>query len=99
MMMRLGLYYGTDLDTISAQHGDEGESYPGGNYFLVDGYDSLLNLFHDLLVQLNTRVSEINYRNGIRVSTNRGEFSADAAIITFPLGVLKKHSKLFNPPL
>jgi Flavin containing amine oxidoreductase/Cyclic nucleotide-binding domain len=53
-------------------------------------------------VRLGQIVHSVEYRGvhpGMRVATAQGTFEADAAIVTFPLGVLKSYSVQFNPPL
>ena len=38
-------------------------------------------------------------RNGVTVTTNQGDFSAQRVIVTLPLGVLKKGDVQFTPAL
>ncbi len=49
---------------------------------------------------LNTQVTHISYnKNGVQIKTNRGDFTADAVIVTVPLGVLKNNGIRFTPEL
>ena len=54
-------------------------------------------------IRLNHVVRGIDYnrRNGsaVRVTTNQGDFDADAAVVTLTLGVLKDGAVAFDPPL
>jgi monoamine oxidase len=80
-------------------------------FTLAKGYGALLKALVDELppkrvtLQLETPVREIAWRHGnVRVATARGEFSAAAAIITVPLGVLQaaeteRGALRFDPPL
>ena len=49
---------------------------------------------------MQQKVNAIEYGNkGVLVKTDQGNFQADAAIITLPLGVLKSGNITFSPPL
>ena len=67
---------------------------------ILDGYDGYYTrLAQGLDIRLNCPVREIDWTGGIRVLTDEGQFDADAAIITLPLGVLEAGSVRFEPSL
>lgn len=92
---------GTDLENLSIWEWDEDEAFEGNDYLFPAGYDQIIqNLAKGINVKLQQKVSAIEYGNkGVLVKTDRGNFQADAAIITLPLGVLKSGNITFSPPL
>jgi monoamine oxidase len=92
---------GADLESLSAWWFDEGESFDGDDYIFPLGYDQIINgLAKNLNIQRQQKVVEINTSNsGVSVTTDRGNFTADAAIVTLPLGVLKSGTIKFFPAL
>lgn len=58
-------------------------------------------MLQSLNVSYNTVVDRIEYgASGVAVhATNGSTFKADAAVVTLPLGVLKKGTVAFEPPL
>ncbi len=75
---------------------------PGGDLLLYGGGFKMIidHLAAGLDVRLGTAVSRITTAaDGVTIETNRGEFSADRAILTLPLGVLKSGQIQFDPPL
>lgn len=92
---------GADLASLSAWWFDEGESFPGDNYIFLQGYDQIIKeLAKDLKIQLSQIVREINTSNSsVSVITEQGNFTADVAIVTLPLGVLKSGKVKFSPSL
>ena len=68
---------------------------------ILDGYDAYYSqLAARLNILLNTAISEIDWSDGIRLTTQSGGiFIADTAIVTLPLGVLQAGSVQFTPPL
>lgn len=90
-----------DLDKVSSLLYDEGEEFGGIEKIATNGYDTIPNyLAAGLDVHLNRRVSKVDY-SGIKVKvTHNGTVTeADYAIVTVPLGVLKKSSIQFTPAL
>ena len=73
------------------------------NEYLVNGYDPLIyDLALDLNIRLNTSVTniEITKDNKFNVHTQCGQcFTADRAVVTLPLGVLKAKLVQFSPEL
>jgi len=94
-------YIGGNYEYLSARHWDQEEAWPGKNCFLTSTYQPILEgLLKNCPVQLNSQVREINTReNDVELVTKNSIFQADAVIVTIPLGVLKKNSITFNPPL
>lgn len=92
---------GTDLDNLSMQQWDEDEEFGGDDFVFPNGYDQLIQaLSRGLDIKLNQKVEEIVYEErGVSVKTNRGAFTADVAVITLPLGVLKSGTVKFSPTL
>jgi hypothetical protein len=81
---------------------DDGyEVYGYGDSVFVDGYGALIAaLGKDLDVRLEHVVERIQHGDdGAMVRTSRGDFAADAVLVTLPLGVLKSGDVVFVPPL
>lgn len=93
---------GGPIEKLSAYYFDEDDEYDGEDVILTGGYELIpKSLAGDLDVRLNTIVEAIEYEDGegATVRTARGVFEADFVICTVPLGVLKKGSIAFDPPL
>jgi len=78
--------------------------YGEGDTVLCYGYQPLAEkLAQGLKIRLNCPVSRIAYdpdgNAGVRLTTSQGELTADAALVTLPLGVLKAGAVEFDPPL
>ncbi len=93
--------FGADLESLSSWYADEGSEFDGGDYLFPQGYDQIITgLANNLEIQLQQKVTEIRYSSsGVSVTTDRESFTADAAIVTLPLGVLKSGSINFLPEL
>ncbi len=93
--------FGGPIEKMSAWYYDDDEEYRGKDVIFTNGYDKILNpLAKGLDIRLKHIVKSIEYgSDGVEVATNRGNFEAYAAIVTVPLGVLKKGSIKFDPPL
>ena len=94
--------WGGFRDTLSALYWEEGyQVYGYGDSAFPDGYGVLAErLAQGLAIRLNTVVTRVRHgRNGVIVATDGGEFRADAAIVTVPLGVLKSGAMAFEPAL
>ena len=93
--------YGASIADMSLAALNEDEEFKGGDVFVVSGYDALLTqLSHGLDIRLRAPVSAIlDTGAGVRISVGAEEFHADYAVVTLPLGVLKKGSVRFSPPL
>jgi len=92
-------------DALSARYWDDGyELYGDGDSILWNGYQSLIEkLAQGLRIRLGCPVTHISHDaaegGGVRLRTSQGELTADAVLVTIPLGVLKANSVTFDPPL
>lgn len=93
--------FGADLESLSSWYVDEAEDLDGGDYLFPQGYDQIITgLANNLDIQLQQNVTEIRYSgSGVSVTTERESFTADVAIVTLPLGVLKSGIIKFYPEL
>jgi monoamine oxidase len=93
--------FAADVDELSAWYWDEGDGFGGGDVIFPDGYDQIVNgLAQGLDIRLNHTVQQVIHDNGgVRVVTEQGEFTADYAVITLPLGVLQSGRVQFSPAL
>ncbi|MFG3308620.1 flavin monoamine oxidase family protein [Streptomyces wuyuanensis] len=93
--------YGTDLDTLALWYLQEGTTMGGDEVSFPKGYGQLTDsLARGLDVRLGHRATRIAYGgHDVVVHTDRGDFTADRVLVTLPLGVLKKGSVEFDPPL
>ncbi|KAI9114704.1 hypothetical protein K1719_014402 [Acacia pycnantha] len=101
-LCRMEGWFAADADTISVKCWDEEELLPGGHGLMVRGYLPVIHtLAKGLDIRLGHRVTKITRRfNGVKVTVENGKtFTADAAIITVPLGVLKSKRIKFEPKL
>lgn len=94
-------YLGANYKNLSAKHWDAEEAWPGENCFVINTYESIVKgLLSNCSVHLNTIVKAITLNNNVvTVETDNKIYHADAVIVTVPLGVLKKNSIAFFPPL
>ena len=90
-----------DLNKLSSLLYNEGEEYNGVEKIATNGYDTIPKyLATGLAIQLNQRVSKIDYANTKIQVTHNGVISeADYVLVTVPLGVLKANSIQFSPVL
>ena len=90
-----------DLNNLSSLLYNEGEEYNGAEKIAVNGYDTIANyLANDLNIQINQRVTKVDYSsNKIKVTHNGTITESDFIIVTVPLGVLKANSIQFVPNL
>jgi hypothetical protein len=92
-------------DELSARFWDEGyEVFGEGDSVFWHGYQTLAEkLAQGLKVRLNCPVTKVTYGGtgapAVRIATGQGEVTADAALVTLPLGVLKSGTVAFDPPL
>lgn len=86
---------------LSAQTLDDNEEFDGADVLFPQGYAQIPNyLAQGLDLRLGQIVSKITYTNtGVTVKTQDQTYQADYVIITVPLGVLKRKTIQFNPPL
>lgn len=90
-----------DLSELSLRTWDDDESFSEGDVLFPQGYRQITDgLAQGLDVRLGQIVSAVAYdQQGVRVTTNQGEFQGDRAVVTLPLGVLKKGDIMFSPSL
>lgn len=91
-----------EADKLSLKAYDAGDdAYSGGNKFVVGGYDKIPALLAtDIPIEYNVVVDKITWGNsGVTVSAGAKSWSAQAVIVTIPLGVLKAGKITFSPAL
>lgn len=94
--------YGGDASQLSAHWYNSDEAYDGDESLFLDGYQVMIDyLGQGLDIRLAHVVSAIDHAQdrGVTVTTNRGIFHAQRAIVTLPLGVLQSGAVQFTPPL
>ncbi|NEO84615.1 MAG: FAD-dependent oxidoreductase [Spirulina sp. SIO3F2] len=91
----------TDAEDLSAHHLDGGQEFGGDDVLFPQGYDVLATyLAEGLEIRLNQPVSQITYtEEGVSLTTPSGIVEGDRAIVTLPIGVLKRGDVVFEPPL
>jgi monoamine oxidase len=92
---------GSDLSELSSIDFDDDELFKGEDVIITNGYDTIAEyLAKGLTIKLAERVNAVDYSsNKVKVSTNKSTYEADYALVTVPLGVLKKEVINFNPVL
>lgn len=99
MWLSGGLDIGAHPDLISL-HGSAAYEDGGGNALPDGGYRRLVDhLAEGLDIRLSSPVTGVRHRDTVVVTTLSGALTADAAVITAPLGVLKAGTISFDPPL
>lgn len=90
-----------ELDELSLWYADQDEGFGGGDKLFPGGYDQIVShLARQLDIQLNAIVTGIEHSaTGIKITTPENTYTADAAIVTVPLGVLKSGNIRFMPDL
>lgn len=94
-----------DISELSAKNTTDFDSLSGGDLLFTGDYDSIAGYLHKsrgrpLDVRLNTVVNSLLYsEQGLTARTSQGEYRAEQAVITLPLGVLKNGRVAFNPLL
>ena len=73
---------------LSLFYWDEGDDFDGGDVLFPGGYDQIIKgLAKGLEIRLEHVVQKIEYdQTGVTLTTNRGVFEAERAVITLPLG-------------
>ncbi len=90
------------LDASGGPRGVDSESEDEYSDFrILDGYDSFYERLADGLdIRQGCVVQEIDWMDGVRIRAEAGEtYTAEAAVITLPLGVLQSDRVGFMPPL
>jgi monoamine oxidase len=93
--------YAGDASALSAHWYDDARAFPGEDVLFVNGFGVLAeHMAGGLHIERSQVVRSLNWgASGVQVQTDRGEFSADAAVVTLPLGVLKAGTVRFSPAL
>ena len=93
--------YGEDVENLSTRFYDDSEEDQGDDLIIQKGYSQIPQILaRGLEIRFETIVSSVEYNSGgVKISTNQGVFEAFEAIITVPLGVLKRGAIKFIPEL
>lgn len=93
--------YAANVSDLSLWYWDEVEDFSGVHVILPDGFDQITyKLAEGLEIKLGHTVKRIDYDDhSVKITTNLAVFSARRAVITLPLGVLKRGSVRFAPDL
>jgi monoamine oxidase len=97
--------YSGPLDKLSLWFDWGKEDFKGEDRLVTSGWQQfpvwLASSLKSSQLRLNTVVTEINSsaRSYVMVKTNKGTLYAKKAIVTLPLGVLKKKTVKFVPPM
>ncbi|KAF9359367.1 hypothetical protein BGX26_012485 [Mortierella sp. AD094] len=98
------------LNKVSLKYMDAEDMLPGDHCIMANGYDRVLDVLckdmNSVDIRLEHVVDRIDYngeyaaeKSNVKISTNKGVFTADVVLVTLPLGVLKSNSVVFSPPL
>ena len=92
--------YAADASELSALNFDGGADEQGGDALFPGGYDQLPRLIaNGLDVRLSHVVTRVaSNSDGVTITTDKGDFTASAAIVALPLGVLKAGRIAFDAP-
>ena len=92
--------YGAWIEDLAA-HGLDDDSIDGDEVVFPDGYDRLpRSLAEGLDVRLGQLVSHVRWStDGVAVTTDDGTLTADAAVVTVAVGVLRSEDFVIEPPL
>ena len=94
--------FAASLEELSAQHWDEGEELSGGDVIVPAGLGGVVEPWaRGQDIRFGQTVERVGYDgDGVRVKTAQGlEMKAKKLILTVPLGILKKGTIVFDPPL
>lgn len=93
--------YGATPDQLALSALSENDSFSGPQRVFPGGFGQLTKrLTEGLDVRFGAAVQAISVRDdGVVVDSGSGRWSADAVIVTVPLGVLKAGAIRFDPPL
>ena len=89
------------LEALSARNHFNGDKYPGRDVLFPNGYKAIPELLaRGLDVRLNAPVTRVTHASsGVTIHAGGATYTADYAIVTIPLGVLKANSVGFIPAL
>eukprot|EP00092_Neocalanus_flemingeri_P009081 GFUD01009774.1.p1 GENE.GFUD01009774.1~~GFUD01009774.1.p1 ORF type:complete len:509 (+),score=156.59 GFUD01009774.1:101-1528(+) len=101
----LAEYACDDLERPSVALFGSSRELPGGDVIVPDGLKNIIDTIADTLppevIKLGEKVNNIDWSvDKLIITTDSSMFFCDQAIVTVPLGVLKKkHKELFTPSL
>ncbi len=89
------------VSRLSSFNIEDGASFGGEDVIFPEGYSAIPNyLSQGLDIRLNEMVTQISHdAASVTVIAGDKSYTADRAIITLPLGVLKQNVVSFDPPL
>ena len=92
--------YGAWIDDLAA-HGLDDDVIDGDEVIFPDGYDTLpQHLADGLNIRFEHVVTLVHWSTaGVTVTTDHGTLTADVAVLTVPIGVLKSKDFTIEPPL
>jgi monoamine oxidase len=92
--------YGVWIEDLAA-HGLDDDVVDGDEVVFPEGYDQLpTRLAVGLDIRLEQTVTRVRWSTeGVTVTTDRGTLTADHAVVTVPIGVLKSTDFTIEPPL
>lgn len=95
------LEFAADPSRLSLGWFDEGATPRGGDQLIPQGYSGIFETLRDAdEIHLSRPVRTVRHDGtGVVLETDTGNLSADAVIVTVPLGVLKRGLPAFDPPL
>lgn len=95
--------FAISADKLSGFYWDTEEPYQGEDVLFPNGYDWLIDsLTRDVALDIRTqhRVTRMSDTGtSVIISTDKGDFEGDYALVTVPVGVLKAGVITFEPPL
>ncbi|MEM1348853.1 MAG: FAD-dependent oxidoreductase [Myxococcota bacterium] len=92
---------GASVGVLGMKGYDDGEPHEGPDVLLYEGYGGLVSRVADGLdIRTGCVVEHVEWsEDQVRVRTGRDEFVARAAVVTLPIGVLKRGDVSFSPQL
>lgn len=92
---------GADISNLSSVYFEDDEAFGGTDVLITNGYDRLTDfLANGLEIKLNQVVTNLHYEEKkVQITANGVLIEADFALVTVPLGVLKKGTIAFSPEL
>src|SRR5690606_32771530 len=92
--------YGVSASKLAA-HGLDDDTVEGDEVVFPGGFDELSrHLAEGLDVRLQHVVTRVEWSpNGVTVNSEQGTFTAERAVVTVPIGVLKSGDFTFDPAL
>jgi len=93
--------FAADVGDLSRRAFNEGDEFGGDDVIFPNGYVNILNVLVDGYdIRFQEIVNQVDVSTtGVTVVSNGNTYSADTALVTVPLGVLKADDIQFNPPL